>query len=141
MSEFPQIPDSLALDQFAVEVQIEYQELLARVKREVRELSGVETVHDMLLERYCFLYAAMRHMERQWIHLDLMRYNQLAAIWTKITAQLLDKYKAVYEAGHLDTAFVAKVMTIVTEEVADDEILTRIRARFMTAMKEDVSVT
>lgn len=119
----------------------EYRRLLHQCRSEITAVPGTDTVREMLLERYCFTYAALRTMEKDWEHVDTQRYNQLLEIWRKMGKDLLESYRTLYEKGALQDVFVAKIMSIVGEEVADSETLRRIRERLRTAQKEDAAQT
>ncbi len=132
-----QIPDSNAIDGMAQEVRVEYDRLLTQTRFELANIEGMETITMMVLERFCFLYAALRQMERHFAQVDVGRYNQLTQIWVKIAGSLMSDLKGVFSAGALNDVFVSKIMTIVTEEVTDSETLNRIRSRIATAAREE----
>lgn len=131
--------ESNALARFPEDIQEEYRSLLHKNRGEIHSVQGSTTILEMLLERYTFIYAALRTMERDWVLLDAARYNQLLGLWIKIGAELIGKYKDIYDKGALQDIFIKKVMSSVSEEVADPEVLKRIRERLAAAVSEDLA--
>jgi hypothetical protein len=130
------IPDSPLIERLPEDVSEEYKRLLTRNKAEIAPVEGLETMHFMLIERVCLVYALARAYEQNFPALDFQRYNQLLSIWTKMVKELLTAYKEIYAAGALKDVFIRQIMMIVTEEVEDDETIRRIRERLETARKE-----
>lgn len=133
-----EINNSAALSQFAEEVQVEYARMLMQARSDLENVKGMDTVSSILLERFCFVFACLRNMERNFEGTEIGRYNQLTQIWVKIAGELLDKLHKVFAAGAINAVFVSKIMTIVAEEVTEEEVLTRIRSRIANAAKEEV---
>jgi hypothetical protein len=131
------VPRSEALEHFSQDIQPEYTRLLGHCEAEIAPVEGTDTVLEMLLERYVFTYCALRQMEKDWERLDTQRYNQLLGIWVKIGGELFRSYREVFEKGALKDIFIQKIMTIVTEEVIDEETITRIRQRIAAAAKDE----
>ncbi len=131
---------SPALSKLPADLRLEYDYLLADIRQEIRPVSGITAITNLLLERYVFLYVALRHQERDFQNLDQQRYNQLHDIWLKVAERLLSKIVDVYKDGALSELFTDKVMMIVVEEIKDlsggPEALGRIRARITSAMKD-----
>lgn len=131
--------DSAGLQALDPRLQQEYDRLKAETKQEFRAAEGVHIVHDVLLERYCFIYVLMRSMEEDPASIDMQRYNQLFGLWLKIGSDLLTSYKEIYTKSIVEKLFVEKVMSILTEEVTDPDALLKIKTRFANIGKENAS--
>ncbi len=136
MSEDDDLIRSPALNTLPEDLQMEFHLLYSRNKEEIEAVEGLTSIHDMLVERFTFLYVALRSMEREWQELDTQRYNQLLGLWLKVGSDLLARYKEIYAAGALNQVFSEKVLSIVVSEVNDPETISRIRARLVAAAKE-----
>lgn len=110
---------------------------MAEAKQEFRVVEGVHVVHDVLLERYCFIYVLMRSMEVDPTNMDMQRYNQLLGTWLKIATDLLNSYHSLYTKTVVEDLFVEKVMSIITEDITDPEVLARIKHRFENIGREE----
>ncbi len=112
---------------------MEYDLRLSQAREEIRPAAGVTLIHEVLLERFVFLFVAVRSLERDWVNLDLQRYNQLLGIWLKVSSDLLEQYGEIFKNGAPDDIFVDEVMKVIVEEVDDGPTLQRIRDRLAAA--------
>lgn len=132
-----QLPDSPGVEHFPQDLNDEYHRLLAQQRAEIAPIDGIKTLHTILLERWTFIYIALRSMERTPIEaLDLQRYNQLTGLWVKVSSELIYSYMKIYENGAALDLLIDKISQILSEEIQDSALLGRIRTRIATAANE-----
>jgi hypothetical protein len=129
---------SAALEHFDPDLLLEYERVLAEARDEINVVDGASGVHDVLLERFAFIYVLLRNMERSYgaDEFDLQRYNQLTTLFLSIGKDLLTSYKSLFNRTAVERVFVESVFKIVSDEVADPEVLARVRAR-VSGLREE----